>query len=96
VTPELTVIGLNLCIIAVAYTSVFPTVAGSNVSRIALLDLAASAVAIGIVGSVYWGSDYAFSLLIVDVNWFWFTLLTYALFEIPAYMWYAKKNRIKL
>ncbi|MFC3094906.1 hypothetical protein DRW07_17655 [Alteromonas sediminis] len=95
-SPEFAVIGLNICIVAVAYTSVFPVLAGKNVKKIALLDLIASVISLCIVGSVYWGNDFGFSLGLFEVNWFWYTLITYGLCEIPAYLWYVKKHRITL
>ena len=95
-SPEFSVIALNICLVVVAYTSVFPALAGNNVSRIAVFDAMVSCLALFIVGNVYWGSGVAFTLLIFDVNWFWFTIVTYGIIEVPAYLWYAKKHRIKM
>lgn len=94
VQPELLIIGLNFCVVAVAYLSVFPSLAGKNLSKIAYCDLATSAVSLCIVGSVYWGASHSFNLILIDVNWFWFTLITYAIIEVPAYLFYAKYHGI--
>ncbi|MFT6737408.1 MAG: hypothetical protein ACJA0G_001547, partial [Kangiellaceae bacterium] len=47
-------------------------------------------------GFNYWGSGYEFDLLIFDVNWFWFTIVTYFLIEIPIMVWYFKNQKVKL
>lgn len=95
-TPELAVILLNLVIIAVAYGSVYPKLAGNSFQRISICDMGASALALLIVGSKYWGSGAEFNLLIADVNWFWFTLLSYFVLELPAVVWYFKKYGVKM
>ena len=91
---ELTILLLNTALILIAYLSVYPTVAGSNFNKIALCDICASSVALAIVGYHYWGSDYRFNLLVTDVNWFWFTLVTYAVIEIPVMLWYFKRHHV--
>lgn len=89
-TPELAVLLLNAVIIAVAYLSVYPKLAGYDINKVALLDIIASCLALAIVGYKYWGTGQSFSLLIGEANWFWFTLVTYALMEIPVSLWYFR------
>jgi len=45
-------------------------------------------------GYLFYGSDTKFSLLIVDVNWFWFSLLTYFAIEMPLMNWYFNKHNV--
>ena len=94
VSIEYTVIVLNAIIILVAYLSVYPKLAGNSFNKISFYDLFASGLALTIVGSKYWGSGQQFSLLVAEVNWFWFTLITYAIIEIPVMLWYFKKNNV--
>ncbi|GAB57640.1 hypothetical protein [Rheinheimera nanhaiensis] len=94
VTMELSVIVLNAVIVLVAYLSVYPKLAGNSFNKISFYDLFASGLALAIVGSKYWGSGQQFSLVVADVNWFWFTLITYAIIEIPVMLWYFKKNNV--
>jgi len=91
---ELLIIFLNLAIISVAYFSVYPKIAGNNFNKISFYDIFSSGFAIGIVGFNYWGTGYEFNLLFTTVNWFWYTLVTYALIEIPIMLWYFKKNKV--
>ena len=96
VSIEYTVIVLNAIIILVAYLSVYPKLAGNSFNKISFYDLFASGLALTIVGSKYWGSGQQFSLLVAEVNWFWFTLITYAVIEIPVMLWYFKKNNVEI
>ena len=91
---ELAIIVLNLIIVLVAYLSVYPKLAGSSFNKISLYDVLASGLALGIVGLQFWGTGYEFNLLIIKVNWFWYTLVTYGVVEIPVMLWYFKKNKV--
>ena len=93
-SPELTVILLNVGITLLAYLSVYPTLAGNDFNKIALYDFGTSSIALAIVGYHYWSSDYQFDLLVADVSWFWFTLATYTAIEIPVMLWYFKKHKV--
>ncbi len=93
---EFLIIVLNAAIAFVAYLSVYPKLAGSNINKIAYCDLFATGLALFIVGSSYWGSEQRFNLILVDVNWFWFTLLSYFIIEIPFIVWYFKKHKVTL
>ena len=93
-SPELSIIILNFIIVLVAYLSVYPKLAGKNFSKISFYDIFASGLALAIVGFQFWSTGYEFSLLITKVNWFWYTLATYAAIEIPIMLWYFKKNKV--
>ena len=88
---EITVIGLNFVIIIVGYFLVYPKLAGNSLKKVALCDLVATLLSLLIVGTQCWGTGYAFNMLIFEANWFWFTVLTYLLIEIPFMQWYFKK-----
>jgi hypothetical protein len=92
--PELVVIALNVALILIAYLYVYPKRAGSDGNKIAKHDLVASFLSIFIAGSMYWESGYEFNAILISLNWFWFTLLTYALLEIPFVIWYCKKYNV--
>ncbi len=91
-SAEFKVICLNLAIVLCAYLVLYPRVAGADGQKIARYDLLASGTALFIVGWVFWGSGQSFSLLFFDANWFWFTLITYAIIEIPFMTWYFNKH----
>ncbi|WP_231731455.1 hypothetical protein [Colwellia sp. TT2012] len=82
-------------IILIAYVSVYPKLAGKNLNKVALFDCVASGLALVIVASKYWGTSVEFDFLMVELNWFWFTLLSYSVIEIPVALWYFKASFTK-
>jgi len=89
---ELLVVLLNLAILLMCYLHVFPRVAGNSLGKLALASASAIAFALVIVGWKYMGLGYPFLLFGGSLNWFWYTLITYALMEIPIAIWYLKRN----
>ena len=87
-SAELSILVLNAVIIIVAYISVYPKLAGKNINKVALYDFVASGFAILIVATKYWGKEVEFAFLFMELNWFWFTLLSYSVMEIPVALWY--------
>lgn len=79
-------------IILLAYSSVYPKLAGLDVNKVAWLDIGTSGLALMIVGYKYWNTGQVFTLLIMEVNWFWFTLISYTLIEIPIALWYFREQ----
>jgi hypothetical protein len=88
---ELSIFLLNAVIIVIAYLSVYPKLAGKDINKVALYDCIASGLAIGIVASKYWGTDANFEFLFMQLNWFWFTLISYSVIEIPIALWYFRE-----
>ena len=93
-SPELIVLCLNIVVISIAYFVVYPKFCGANGNKIASNDLIATSIVLLTSGSIFWGSDETFSMLLFSVNWFWFTLLTYAEIEIPIMLWYFNKHDV--
>lgn len=93
-SSELLIMSLNVAVVVSAYFYVYPRYCGSDVNKIALNDILASAVSLLVAGSVFWGSGVEFNLLVTSVNWFWFTLITYFTLETPLMLWYFKKHKI--
>ena len=92
--PELVVLLLNCTVIAVAYFLIYPKFCGSNGYKIATNDLFASGIVLFISGCLFWGAGIEFNLLFAKVNWFWFTLISYAIIETPLMLWYYKRNNV--
>lgn len=93
---ELMVILLCVVVVIGAYTHVFPKVAGGNVTRYIISDIIASVFTLTCVGYKYWGTGHDFFLLGIPLNWFWYTLIIYAILEIPIALWYCQKHGISL
>ena len=93
---EILILLLNTAILLVAYGSIYPKLAGNNANKIAVFDLLASGFSLFVVGYKYWETSTQFTLLFVELNWFWFTLICYALVELPIAYWYIKKYKVNL
>jgi hypothetical protein len=89
-SAELSILLLNAVIIIIAYLHVYPKIAGKDINKVAIYDCIASGLAIGIVASKYWGSDAYLEFLFMELNWFWFTLLSYSVIEVPVALWYFR------
>jgi hypothetical protein len=87
---ELLVVFLVLVTLVAAYFWVYPTYAGSDVVKMAWLDLAVCAVPLAITGILFWEPNPRFSLVFLETNWFLFTLITYAILELPLFVLYVK------
>jgi hypothetical protein len=57
-------------------------------------DLIASGLSLAVVGASYWGSGERFDLLLFEVGWFGFTLLSFRPTELPLFVWYARRYRV--
>ena len=83
-----------MVVVAGSYLFIFPKIAGKNIDKIALFDLACWVFVFLLVGFKYWGLGYEFSLLLFSTNWFWFTFIIYSAIEIPFFIWYCKKHDV--
>jgi hypothetical protein len=94
-TFELPIILLNMIIIVLAYLVFYPRSTITDINKVAYYDLLVSGLALFIVGLKYWGTGQEFSLIFGNVNWFWFTLITYTLIETPVLLWNFRKVLFK-
>lgn len=94
-SAELSIILLNAVIIVIAYAWVYPKLAGKNINKVAIFDCVTSGLALVIVANKYWGQLIEFNFLWFELNWFWFTLLSYSVIELPIAIWYFKANLTK-
>lgn len=96
---ELSILALNVVILLTAYLFIYPKIAGVELNKVALLDVFSSGLALLIVGIKYGGTGQEFTLvfmqLSIQVNWFWFTFISYGLLEIPIALWYFRASLFK-
>jgi hypothetical protein len=93
-SPELVILLLNTVLIVVAYQYVYPRWVGNNMQKLIMNDLIATFISLVVAGSLYSGSGEDFSLLVMTVNWFWFSLVTYSLMEMPMAMRYMRRHNM--
>lgn len=93
-SPEFTLIMLNIVVIALSYLVIYPRVAGSDARKLAINDMLTTVVVMLVAASLFWGSEYAFNLILVEANWFWFAIISYFMMEMPVMLWYYKKHNV--
>lgn len=93
-SPEQIILSLNVIVIAIAYSFVYPRFCGFDINKIAKNDLVATGLVLLISGTLYWETGQEFSLIFFSVNWFWFAFITYLLLELPIVIWYVKKYNV--
>ena len=91
---EFIIIAINIAIILSAYFIIYSKHAGSNANKIALYDVGLSFLALFVAGIMFGGEGYVFNVVFISLNWFWFTLLTYFLLELPLTIWYYQRNHV--
>lgn len=91
---ELTILLLDAVLIVFCYQLLYPRQVGNSRLRLIMNDAVATVVALLVAGSVYAGSEQTFLLLVIEVNWFWFTLITYSVMELPFAMRYMRRHNM--
>ena len=92
--PELQILTINATCLAVGYFGIYPGLISRGLMRLALADLGVCAVAIGTAGLLFWDSGIGFSLLVVQVNWFVFSLFTLIAMEAALFPRFARRHGI--
>lgn len=87
---ELVIIFYILFTLTLAYFWLYPKFVGENVKLMAWLDVAITAIPIALSGALFWESDPVLRWIFFDTNWFWFSLLSYVVIEMPIFVWYLR------
>lgn len=93
-SAELTILLLNAILIVIAYQYVYPRWVGNNMQKLMMNDLLVTFISLAVAGSLYSGSGERFFVLLGTVNWFWFSLITYSLMELPVAVRYMRRNNM--
>lgn len=92
--PELQILAINATCLGVAYLGIFPSIRPLTPLRLALADLVVGLLALGTAGALFWDSAIGFDLLIGEVNWFAFALVTLLGMEFPLMRWFLRRHGI--
>lgn len=93
--PEFLIISINLIVVCAMHFVVYPRLAGNDIDRISGLDIVASFFSLSIAGLLFWDTGQEFNAIAFTLNWFWFSILTYAAIELPFAMWYCKTYKVR-
>ena len=95
-SPEIVLLILNGVILILAYLLIYPRTVGNNISKLMQSDLLATATSVIVAGFLFWGNNHQFDLLVAEVNWFPFSVVTFLLMEVPFALWYLKKFDVEI
>ncbi len=88
--PEIQITIAALVTLVVAYLFVYPRFSRDDVKKLAWLDMAVGVGLLAILAPFYWGSPADFTLFAFDTSWWIFTMLVYAILEIPLFFFYVR------
>ncbi len=95
-TPEAKILILNAAVLAVAYLGIYPSMREKTLPALLRNDLALTLLVLITAGALFAGTGTRFSLILLDTNWFGFTLLTSMAMELPLFLWFCKKHDIDM
>lgn len=93
-SAESVVLGINISIIVFAYFWLFPRIAEDSLQKLMNYDSIVIVVAVGVAGVLFYDTGVLFEFFSIELNWFFFTLLSYFILEVPFALWYFKKYDI--
>ena len=88
---EIVVLSINILFILFAYFWFFPRVVKDDINKMAKYDLLSSMGALFVAGVLFYGKEVEFSLFGSLTNWFWFSIVSYFILEIPFALWYMRR-----
>ncbi|MEJ8560726.1 hypothetical protein QTO30_05435 [Yoonia sp. GPGPB17] len=96
VSPEAQILILVGLILAVAYLGIFPTLEEKTLNRLMLIDLGLNVLALIVAKRMVLGQRRTIHAPFFETNWVVFTILCYALIEVPLFLRFAKTHGIRL
>ena len=95
-SPELTLLAVNAVFLGFAYLAVYPAMRARSLRSMAPADLAISGAALLVAGLLFHGAGTPFSLILLDVPWWVFSLVTKSAMELPLLLIFARRRGLTL
>ena len=95
-SPETTLLAVNAVFLAFAYGAVYPAMERKSLKGMARADLAITGAALLVAGLLFAGTGTGFSLLVLTVPWWAFSLGTKTLMELPLLLWFKRRHGLSL
>ena len=91
-SPELQLLIVNALILSIAYGGIYPSMKTVTYKRMVVADLVLTALSLTVAAGLFWGTGVSLSLILFEVNWFVFSLLTTLVLEWPLFRWFCRKH----
>ncbi|MEL7182661.1 MAG: hypothetical protein AAFY65_17295 [Pseudomonadota bacterium] len=95
-TPELTLLLINVVFLLFAYLWVYPGLTNKRITVILRYDLIISVAGLVVGGLLYAGKGLGFSLIFFDAPWWVFQLVTFMALELPFWERFRRKYNVSL
>ena len=91
-SPETTLLCVNAAFLAFAYLGVYPSLVRGGLAAMARADIAVTGAALVVAALLFAGTGTRFSLLLLDVPWWVFSLVAKLAMELPLFAWFAWRH----
>jgi energy-converting hydrogenase Eha subunit C len=95
-SPESQILILNAVVLAIAYGGIYPSLQHKTLNKIMAIDLLLSCLVVAVAGALFWGRNISFDLLVAQVNWAVFSVVSLSVMEVPLFFVFARKYGIDL
>ena len=95
-SAEIVLLILNGVILILTYFLIHPRTVGDNISKLMQSDFLATATSVIVAGYLFRGTDHQFDLLVGEINWFLFSVVTFLMMEVPFALRYLKKFDVEI
>ncbi|MEP1767516.1 MAG: hypothetical protein ABJJ53_12860 [Sulfitobacter sp.] len=95
-TPEVRILLVQVSSIVFAYTTIFPWFKAVTLRAMTRINIAFLAVLLPLFGIAYAGKGIGFSMLLFDMPWWLFVLISGMLIDTPFFIWYCRKHNIDM
>jgi fatty acid desaturase len=95
-SPYLTILAINACILGVAYGAVYPRLDPLTARRMMRADLLVTGAALAAAGLIFAGRGLDFAIGPVALRWWGFSLLTMLLIEAPVFWAFCRARKVSL
>ncbi|WP_106159722.1 hypothetical protein [Hasllibacter halocynthiae] len=80
----------------VAYGGLYPALREKTLPAMIRIDLVCGTLALLVAGLLFAGGGTGFSLVLLDVPWWAFSVLTFAILEVPFFLWFVRRHDLDL
>lgn len=93
-SPEATLLVVNAVFLGFGYLIVYPMLPVKTALIILRYDLAITVAALTVAGLLYAGRGIGFDLVLFHAPWWVFSVLSFALMEVPVWEWFRRRHGI--
>ncbi|MGR3540023.1 MAG: hypothetical protein ACU0BS_01155 [Hasllibacter sp.] len=94
--PEAQLLAVEAAVVLVGYAAILPSLRDKALRPVLLASAGMTAAAAVTAALLFWGTGARFTLILVEVNWLIFLILTYPVLEAPFALRFLRRHGIDL